>query len=107
VTYAVIPVPALPNQTFNVQLDGQTAQITLRTTDYGVFADVVYAGVAVANARLCVDRVDLNRARYLGMPQALFFADTLGTTDPVYTGFNTRYLLIYGDPAPYTAAAAP
>lgn len=97
-SYQVVPLPPIPNQTFTVTLDGQVAQISLSTTDYGLFADVVYAGVAVASGRLCLDRADVNQARYLGLPQALFFADTQGVSDPVYTGFNSRYLLIYGEP---------
>lgn len=98
-TYAIVPLQPDANQTVSAVLDGQSAQITLTTTDYGLFADVVYNGVAVANARLCLDRTDINPNRYLGMPQGLFFVDTQGITDPVYTGFGTRYLLVYGDPA--------
>jgi hypothetical protein len=97
-TYQIIPLPTTPNSSFNVVLDGQQATITLTTTDYGLFASVIYDGVSVANSRLCQDRNDINRLRYLEMPQALFFADLQGTTDPVYTGFNTRYVLVYGEP---------
>lgn len=96
--YVIIPVPATPNPQFQCVLDGKQAQIALTTTNYGLFADVLYNGVPVANSRLCLDRTDINPARYLGLPQALFFADVQGTTDPVYTGFGTRYLLVYGDP---------
>lgn len=98
-TYTVIPVQALANQSFSCVLDGQFAQISLTTTDYGLFADVLYNGVPVANARICLDRTDINPNRYFGMPQALMFVDTQGATDPTYTGFGTRYLLLYGDPA--------
>lgn len=97
-TYLTIPLQDSANQSFSCTLDGAIAQITLRTTDYGLFADVVYAGVSVAAGRICLDRTDINPNRYLGMPQALFFADLQGATDPVYTGFGTQYLLIYGNP---------
>jgi hypothetical protein len=97
-TYTVIPVPSTPNPEFTCVLDGQQAQITLTSTDYGLFADVLYNGVPVSNAKMCLDRVDINPNRYNGMPQALFFCDTQGTTPPVWQGFNTRYLLLYGDP---------
>ena len=97
-TYTVVPLQPLANQEFSCVLDGQTAQISLTTTDYGLFADIVYNGVVVINSRLCLDRTDLNPSRYLGMPQGLFFVDTQGTSDPVYTGFGTQYLLVYGDP---------
>lgn len=97
-TYQIIPVQPVPNQQFQVELDDATAQITLTTTDYGMLADVVYNGVAVALSRLCLDRTDLNPAAYQGMPQGLYFVDMQGTSAPVYTGLNTRYLLLYGDP---------
>lgn len=98
-TYIVIPVPATPNPVLQCVLDGLQAQISLTTTDSGLFADVLYNGVPVANGRLCLDRTDINPARYNGLPQALFFADTQGTSDPTYDGFGTRYLLVYGDPS--------
>lgn len=97
-TYVVIPVQATPNQTFSCLLDNVQAQISLSTTDDGVFADVVYGGVAVASGRLCLDRTDINPARYRGLPQFLGFADLQGQTDPQWQGFNTRYLLLYGNP---------
>lgn len=96
-SYVQIPLQQTANQTFSVTLDGAIAQITLRTTDYGLFADVVYAGVSIAQGRLCLDRTDLNPSRFRGLPQALFFADLQGSTDPTFESFNTRYVLLYGD----------
>lgn len=93
-----IPITQSPNQTFACMLEGKLAQITLTTTDYGLFADVVYDSTPVALGRLCLDRTDVNPNRYLGLPQMLCFADLQGATDPVADGFNTRYLLLYGTP---------
>lgn len=98
-SYIVIPVPAQPNPNFSCVLDGLLAQFQLRTTDFGLFADVTYNGAPVATGRLCLDRTDINPNRYEGLPQGLFFVDTLGTSDPVYTGFGTQYLLLYGNPS--------
>jgi hypothetical protein len=98
-SYQIVPLPQSANATFSAVLDGQEAIFNLTTTDFGLFADVVYNGVPVINARLCLDRVDINPRRYNGMPQALFFADTQGTTDPIFTGFGSRYLLVYGEPS--------
>lgn len=97
-TYLSIPVQPVANQTFSCVLDGQSAQISLSTTDDGLFADVVYNGVAVASGRLCLDRTDINAARYRGLPQFLGFVDLQGQSDPVFAGFGTRYLLLYGNP---------
>lgn len=97
-SYIVIPIQPRANQVFSCILDGQSAQISLTTTDNGLFADIIYNGVPVANGRLCLDRTDINPNRYNGLPQFLGFADLTGQTDPVYTGFGTQYILIYGDP---------
>ena len=97
-TYTIIPLQQQANQTFSCILDGQSAQITLETTDYGLYATVIYNGVTVASSRLCLDRTNINSAFYNGMPQALFFADTQGDTDPDYIGFGTRFQLVYGNP---------
>jgi hypothetical protein len=97
-SYQSIPLAALALQQFSCVLDNQTAQFTLTSTDQGVFADIVYIGVSIAAGRICLDRTNLNSSPYLGLPQGLFFVDLLGTTDPVYTGFGTRYLLLYGNP---------
>ena len=106
-TLIVIPIKATANQTASAVLDGQNAQITLMTTDYGLFADVTYAGVRVATGRLCLDRTDINSAKYLGLPQPPFFADLQGAADPQWEGFNTRYLLCYGTPPAGVPAPAP
>lgn len=103
----IIPVKAAANQTANAVLDGQNAQITLMTTDYGLFADVTYNGARVITGRLCLDRTDINVAKYLGLPQPLFFADLQGLSDPQWAGFGTRFLLCYGTPPSTVPAPEP
>lgn len=97
-TYTVIPLQQIANQTFSCILDGQSATIELETTDYGLYMTASYNGVSIASTRLCLDRTNINSAGYLGMPQALFFADLQGQSDPVWPGFGTRYVLCYGNP---------
>lgn len=96
-TFVSIPLQNTANQSLDTTLDGLPVTINLKTTDYGLFADITYNGVQVVAAGLCRDRVDINRAKWLGMPSPLWFADLQGTADPQYVGFNTRYLLCYGD----------
>lgn len=96
--YTIIPAQAVANQELSAILDGVTARITLTTTDYGLFADVLYDDKPVANGRLCLDRTDINPDRYRGLPQFLGFADLQGGDDPRFEEFGTRFLLIYGDP---------
>lgn len=96
--YTIIPAQPVPNQELSCILDGQLARINLTTTNYGLFADVLYNGVPVSSGRLCLDRTDINPDRYRGLPQFLGFADLQGIDNPTFDGFGTRFLLIYGDP---------
>lgn len=96
--YTIIPAQAVANQELSAILDGFTARINLTTTNYGLFADVLYNGVPVSSGRLCLDRTDINPDRYRGLPQFLGFADLQGADNPHFEGFGTRFLLIYGDP---------
>lgn len=106
-SFVIIPIKATANQTASAVLDGQNAQITLMTTDFGLFADVTYNGVRVITGRLCLDRTDINVAKYLGLPQPLFFADLQGLSDPQWAGFGTRYALCYGTPDSSISAPEP
>jgi len=96
--YTIIPAQAVANQELSCILDGQLARINLTTTNYGLFADVLYNGVPVSSGRLCLDRTDINPDRYRGLPQFLGFADLQGIDNPTFDGFGTRFVLIYGDP---------
>lgn len=97
-SFVEVPIQPLPNATFLAQLDNDTAQITVHTTDDGLFADVVYNGTPIATGRLCLDRVNINASHYRGLSGGLYFVDLRGSSDPVYSGFGSRYRLYYGDP---------
>lgn len=96
--YTIIPAQAVANQELSCILDGVTARITLTTTNYGLFADVLYDDTPVSSGQLCLDRTDINPNRYRGLPQFLGFADLQGIDDPRFEEFGTRFVLIYGDP---------
>jgi hypothetical protein len=96
--YTIIPAQPVANQELSCILDGLLARITLTTTDYGLYADVLYNGVPVSSGQLCLDRTDINPNRYRGLPQFLGFADLQGIDNPTFDGFGTRFLLIYGNP---------
>lgn len=91
----LIPIKAVPNQTFIVSLDGQTCQINIYQKSTGLFVDVyinndlVIAGVLARN--LC--RIVLGR--YLGFSGDLMFIDNQGSSDPIYGGLGDRYVLAY------------
>lgn len=91
----IIPLAAVPAQTLTVVLAGQNVTIKLAQKAVALFADVAVDGVPIISGGLCLDRVKIVRSGYLGMIGDLVFADQQGITDPVFTGFGTRYLFAY------------
>jgi hypothetical protein len=90
-----IPLKSVPNQTLQVQLDGQACTINAYQTDYGFYVDLLLNGVPVVTGTLCRNLKRIVRSIYLGFNGDLIFCDTQGTNDPVYTGLGTRYQLTY------------
>ena len=93
----IIPLQAIPSQTFLVLLDGQACQIDLQQTAYGLFMDfwLNNPSVPTLGGVLCLDRTKIIRDTYFGFSGDLAFVDQQGATDPYYTGFGSRYLLYY------------
>lgn len=91
-----VPLLVAPNQSFSVVLNDLDVGIRLRTQQGALYADVVCNGVPICAGQLCLDRVPLTpRAAYLGFPDlSLVFADLLGTSDPEWSDFGTRFVLL-------------
>lgn len=94
----VVPLQPIPNQTLQVQLDGQPCTLTVVQYAYGTFM-TVYVGTSLIIASvLCQNFNRIVRSLYLGFSGDFVFLDTQGATDPVYTGFggqSARYQLLY------------
>lgn len=92
----VIPLAAVPNQTFAVVVDNQPAQIALRWNGGALYFDLTVNGQAVALSRVCRDKqLLLVDSRYRGFDGDFLFLDQQGDADPVYTGLGDRYQLIF------------
>jgi len=98
-----IPLRAVPSQTLNILLGGQSCTINVYQKTHGLYLDLLLAGVAICTTVLCHDRVKLVRGTYQGFVGDLSFVDTMGTNDPYYTGLGTRYQLVYLDTADLTS----
>lgn len=97
-----VPLVVAPNQSFSVVLNDRDVGITLRTMQGSLYADVVCDGVPICAGQLCLDRVPITpRAGYLGFPDlSLVFADLRGTSDPEWSEFGARYVLLNAILAP-------
>jgi len=109
-----IPLSAVPSQTLNIVLDGQSCQIAVYqkqpiTDEYGVaaglFFDLIVSGESIVTTRRCIDRTPiLQDAQYFGVVGEFMFLDTLATEGgpptfnglpPYYTGLGSQFVLLY------------
>lgn len=91
----VIPVQALPNQTFTVQLGTQQCRVSIFQNQEMLCMDLTVNSVRIATSLACRDRTSIIRHPYLGFIGTLAFVDTQGVSDPVYTGLGSRFKLVY------------
>lgn len=92
----VIPIQAVPSQTVNCVLGGQNCQIAVYYKVQGIFVDLAINGVDVFVASLGLNQNPLDPCNsYDGFAGDLYFIDTQGSADPLYTGFGTRWFLLY------------
>jgi len=91
----IIPINQYANQDLTVMLGGQKCLIVIKQKSTGVFIDVTVNTVLMIQGQLCLDRVPVLFADYRGFVGTLQFEDTQGVSDPVYTGFGTRWILNY------------
>lgn len=90
-----IPISAVAYQQINVPLSGETVTLTIRQRTNGVYMDIALNGTRILAGVVCLDRTWLVRDAYFGMPGDICFFDIQGTSDPDYTGFGSRYILVY------------
>jgi hypothetical protein len=95
----VIPLKPVPNQTVQVQLGAQPVTLNVYQLAYGLFIDVFVGNVLVAPSVICENINRIVRSIYLGFAGDLAFLDLQGSSDPVYTGLGSRYVLVYDDAA--------
>lgn len=97
----LIPLTAVPNQSVQVTLNGQTCRVAVYQKDTGLYIDL-YVGTALIIAGvICQHANRIVRDSYLGFTGDLAFIDTQGVSDPDYTGIGTRYVLVYLAPGEY------
>lgn len=60
-----------------------------------LYADVYLDGRCICQGVPCLNGNRIIHYKYLGFPGDLFFVDTLGNSDPNYSGIGSRYLLYH------------
>jgi len=91
-----IPLQAVPNQTLGVTLARQTVNIALRQNGGSLYFDLALGDESIVITRICRDRQRLLLdAEYKGFQGEFIFVDTQGVDDPVWTGLDQRFALLY------------
>lgn len=92
----VIPIQPVPSQQVLCVLDGQNCQISIYLRGSNIYVDLNSDGVNRCLACLAHNAVALDSCNaWDGFLGNLYFIDTQGKDDPEYTGFNTRWFLVY------------
>lgn len=93
-----IPIQPVPNQTVLCVLGGQNCQINIYLRGDNIFVDLNSNGIDMCIGCLGLNAVPLDACNsYDGFQGNLYFIDTQGFDDPQYTGFNSRWMLVYLD----------
>ena len=92
-----IPVQTLPSQQVQVQLGAQSCQLNVYQQTFMLAMDVYVNGELIIGGVICQNLNRIVRSLYLGFDGDFAFFDTQGSSDPVYTGLGSRYLLGYFD----------
>ena len=94
-----INLQSVPSQQLQAVLDGQNCVISIYVKNQCMFFDLSVGGTRIAYAVQCKNLVSLVPTAYLGFAGWLLFFDTQGTSDPIYTGLGTRWVLLFLDSA--------
>lgn len=101
----IIPLQPVPSQTVSVALNNQACTINVYTLSTGLYCDLYVNNSLIIGGVVCENNNVIVRDAYLGFVGDIAFEDTQGSTDPVYTGLGTRYVLAYFLPSELTGVS--
>lgn len=91
----VVPLKAIPAQTTQIVLAGQSCVIEVNQLEYGLFLNLYVNNQLIVASVICQNLNRIVRSAYLGLSGDLVFWDAQGAADPVYTGIGSRFFLLY------------
>jgi hypothetical protein len=91
----IVPVSAVPNQSLQVQVGGQSCTLNLYQQSFAFYMDVLVNGVQIIGGVICENLNLIVRSLYLGFSGDFCWVDLEGESDPDYTAIGTRYQLVY------------
>lgn len=95
----IVPLQPVPAQTLSVMLSGQACQIDIAQKTTGIFVNLSVNNSLIIGGVVAENGNPIVRSAYLGFYGDIMFLDTqplpTGSTDPVFTGLGSRYVLAY------------
>lgn len=94
-----IPLRAVPAQTVQVTLAGQPVTLHLRQLGGRQYLSASWSGQVLCDTVLMVNRSAIIRAPYTGFVGDIAVNDTRGDDAPDYTGWGSRWQLLFNPEA--------
>ncbi|QCE32927.1 hypothetical protein FAI41_04585 [Acetobacteraceae bacterium] len=91
----LIPISALSDQKFTLEIQNQKLQLHLRQRKYGLYCDLWINDVLRLAGRLCLDRTFLLQDSTRPLQGDFIFIDTQGQEDPDYSALGERFKLYF------------
>ena len=99
----IIPTQPIYAQRLSITLGGQSCVVALYQKSTGLFVDLTVNGIVLFTGVICRAQSLLVRQPSLGFTGDIVFIDTQGQIDPVWSGLNARWILVYLTPDEVTA----
>ena len=92
----VIPIEAIPNQSFNIVLNEQNCIIHLYQRGDYLFMDLTVNATPIRQGAICLIDTDVINYPFVGFSGYLFFSDLSGKYGtPNYKELGNRFILIF------------
>lgn len=98
-TVSRIPLSQVPSQSVNALLAGQPCTITLRDLGNRQYLSISRNGAVIATNLLLQNNARILMSAYTDFVGDLAVIDLQGDAPPQYTGWGTRWVLVFSDDA--------
>ena len=91
----IVPIDQIPNQSFDVELNGQRCRFEFITKGVFLYMNLSINEEEKLNGIICLNNTSLIQYVDVGFKGRLYFEDTQGNLDPIYYGLGDRWVLFY------------
>ena len=96
-TKHIIPINPEPNQSFEIDLNGQQCDFKFLTRGTFLYMYLKVNKKDFIDGIICLNGNNLIQKSYGGFKGKIYFEDTQGDLPPIYYGLNDRWILYYED----------